>query len=312
MLLLVVGLGGCAAKPERRFEFTQLVMGVAARVELYAPDEADARAAAAAAFARMADLEEVMSDYRPGSELMRLCARAGGPPVPVSDDLMRVMERAQAISEASGGAFDVTVGPLVVLWREARRSGRLPPEAALASAKEKVGYRKAEIDEQQRTIRLTVAGMRLDLGGIGKCFAADEAVKLLQQRGRGKCLVAVGGDVVAGDAPPGAVGWRVAVEHPDGSTEVVVLVDRAVSSSGDTQQFVEIDGTRYSHIVDPATGLGLTNRVGATVSAPDGATADALATAVCVLGEERGRELVWAFSGAEVKVFQAAPPSGSQ
>jgi len=254
----------------------------------------------------MDELDAVMSDYRPDSELMRLRDRAGGPPVVVSEDLMRVMVRAQKVSEASDGAFDVTIGPLVGLWREARRSGRLPPRAALASAMSKVGYRKVEIDEAAGTIRLAMPGMRLDLGGIGKCFASDEAVRLLRGRGNPRCLVAIAGDIVAGDSPPGAEGWRVAVVRPDGSTEVMVLSNRAVSSSGDTEQFVVISGRRYSHIVDPRTGLGLENRIGATVTAPDGATADALATAVCILGPERGLAVVALFPGAQVEVFVPA------
>lgn len=308
-MLLVFGLTGCAGRAERRFEFTRLVMGVAARVELYAPDEAGARAAASAAWDRMEQLEGVMSDYRPDSELMRLCDRAGGPPVAVSDDLMRVMVRAEQISEASDGAFDVTIGPLVGFWREARRSGTLPSRAALAAAMTRVGYQKVEIDQEAGTIRLAMTGMRLDLGGIGKCFAADEAIRVLRRLGRPRCLVAIAGDIVAGDPPPGTQGWKVAVRRPDGSTQLMLLANRAVSSSGDTEQFVEIGGRRYSHIVDPRTGLGLENRIGATVTAHDGATADALSTAVCILGAERGRAVVALFPRAEVEVFTAPESS---
>jgi thiamine biosynthesis lipoprotein len=307
LLGLMLVLTGCTRAREQRFEFTQVVMGVAARVELYAPDEAEARAAAGAAFGRMVELDAVMSDYRLDSELMRLCDRAGGPPVAVSDDLLRVLARAKEVSEASDGAFDVTVGPLVALWREARRSGRLPDAGKLASAREKVGYRKVEVNARGRTVRLATGGLRLDLGGIGKCFAADEAVKLLRERGRGRCLVALAGDIVTGDPPPEKRGWTVAVVKPDGSTENMTLSNRAVSSSGDTEQFIEIGGRRYSHIVDPATGLGVTSRIGATVTAPDGATADALATAVCILGPERGRAVVERFPGAEVRVLGESP-----
>jgi thiamine biosynthesis lipoprotein len=303
LVMIVLSLGGCAGRAEQRFEFSQIVMGVAARVELYAPGEREARAGAAGAFARMAELEAVMSDYRPDSELMRLCARAGGPPVAVSRDLFDVLSRAQEISGKTDGAFDVTVGPLVDLWREARRSGVLPSAEAVSEAKRKVGFEHVALDPSVPSVRLAAPGMRLDLGGIGKCYAADEALRRLRDTGHPRCLVAIGGDIVAGDPPPGGAGWKVAVERPDGLEKMMVLARRAVSSSGDTQQFVEIGGRRYSHIVDPATGLGLTSRIGATVSAPDGATADALATAVCVLGRERGLAAARRFPGARVQVY---------
>jgi thiamine biosynthesis lipoprotein len=306
MVVIAIGLGGCAADSERRFQFSQVLMGVDARVEVYAPDESSARAAATAAMARIAELDAVMSDYRLDSESSRLCAQAGGPAVAVSEDLFRVGDLSLRLSRASGGAFDITAGPLVVLWREARRSGRLPEAAEIAWGLGRVGYGLVELDPDGRTIRLARAGMRLDFGGIGKGYAASEAAAVLRRAGRARFLVALAGDIVAGDPPPGRAGWSVEIERPDGKRESILLANRAVSSSGDTQQFVEIDGVRYSHIVDPATGMGTTSRIGAVVTAESGAVADALATAVCILGPERGRALVARFPGATVQVFEPA------
>lgn len=268
-------------------------MGVVARILLYAPDESAAREAARAAFARVAALDSVMSDYRPGSELMRLSARSGGPPVRVSGELFHLLSLADSLSRLSDGAFDVTAGPLVRLWRAVRRTGTLPTEAERREAMSRVGWRHLHLDSAARTVRLDRPGMLLDLGGIAKGYAAQEAVRTLADRGVSRALVEMGGDLVAGAPPPGRRGWRVRIESP-GSTapDSLLLAHAALSTSGDTEQFVEIDGVRYSHVVDPATGLGLRTRVVATVLAPDGATADALSTLLTVLDPARGRALL--------------------
>jgi thiamine biosynthesis lipoprotein len=269
-------------------------MGVEARIVLWAPSEAVAREAAEAAFERMAALERIMSDWREESDLSALSRGAGGGPRRVGPELFRVLDRSLAIAEASEGAFDPTVGPVVRLWRRARQQGTLPPAAALAEARDKVGWRLVGMDPSAGTVALARAGMALDLGGIGKGFACDEAMDVLRDRGLTRVLVALAGDVVCGDPPPGRSSWTVAIGSGGGS---LALANAAVSTSGDTEQFVEIGGVRYSHVVDPRTGIGLTESCWVTIVAPDGATADALATAASVLGEERGREVVSRFPG---------------
>ena len=267
-------------------------MGVRARLVVYAPNELAAARACAAAFARVAALEEVFSDYRPTSELMRLCDRAGGEPVVVSDELFKVLQRAAEVSQRSGGAFDVTVGPLVQLWRAARKSGQLPPRDELDRARQLVGWQRVLLDPAARTVRLTTPGMRLDLGGIAKGYAGDQALAVLREHGITRALFEAGGDIVAGDSPPGAAGWRVEVVDPgEGAMKSLMVANRGASTSGDTEQFVEIEGRRYSHVVDPRTGLGVMDRTMATVVARDGLTSDSLSTAVCVLGNERGEAL---------------------
>ena len=292
----------CASLPARleRFEYAQISMGVRARVELYAPDQRSAIAAAHAAFARIDALDRTLSDYMPASELSQLSARSGGEPVEVSEDLYRVLERAIEISRASDGAFDVTVGPLVKLWRTARTSGELPSAAAIDEARSRVDWRAIELDPQRRTARLATRGMQLDVGAIGKGYAADAALETLRAAGITRCLVALSGDIRIGDPPPGRDGWRIAssIEVYPGGSGGLTLADCGVSTSGDTEQFVEIGGARYSHIVDPRTGLGLTSRTCVTVIARDATTADALATAACVLGPNAGLALVARFDGA--------------
>jgi thiamine biosynthesis lipoprotein len=267
-------------------------MGVEARIVLYAASEATARDAAAAAFARIAALEDVMSDYRPSSELMRLCAVAGGPAVLVGDDLFAVLARAHALASLSDGAFDMTVGPYVRLWRQARQAGTMPPPDSLADARRRVGWPYVALDSAAQTVALVRPGMRLDLGGIAKGYAADAALAVLAERGVPQALVEIGGDLVVGAAAPEADGWVVAVPNAEGAAREQVVVHAAVSSSGDTEQYVEIAGRRYSHIVDPRTGLGLADRLAVTVIAPDGFTSDGLSTLLSVLGEREGRALL--------------------
>src|SRR5262249_55387046 len=147
----------------QRFTFTDRHMGTEFRLVFYAPDEATANRAAKAAFARAADLDNILSDYKPASELMQLCRKAGGPPVRVSEDLFKVLRAAQDVARRSDGAFDVTVGPVVRLWRRARRTRRLPDPKELAEALKLVGYDKVRLNEHDRTVQLLVMGMLLDL-----------------------------------------------------------------------------------------------------------------------------------------------------
>jgi thiamine biosynthesis lipoprotein len=212
-----------------------------------------------------------------------------------------VLQRAQEVAKQADGAFDVTVGPVVRQWRRARRTRELPPAEELKKALALVGYEKVRLNAKDATVQLTLMGMLLDLGGIAKGFAAELMVALLRELGIPRALVAAGGDIVAGEAPPDAKGWKVGIGPLDNPaakpTHYVLLARAAVSTSGDAEQYVEIGEQRYSHIVDPKTGLGLTVRSSVTVIAQDGATADALATAACVLGPERGLKLIEGLEG---------------
>jgi thiamine biosynthesis lipoprotein len=286
-------------------------MGTAFRVVLYAPSADVAERAARAAFARVAELDGILSDYKPDSELMALCRKAGGPPVPVGPDLFRVLSSAQEWARRSGGAFDATVGPAVQVWRRARRLSEKPPEPALAAARALVGHDKLQLDATRQAARLAAAGMRLDLGGIAKGFAADEAQAVLKAHGITRALVAAGGDIVVSGPPPDRGGWSVeiALAEPlrDPAQPPLTLRDVGVSTSGDAEQFVILDGVRYSHIVDPRTGIALTGRSGVTVIAANGTTSDALATAVSVLGPREGLALVDATPGAAAWITSETP-----
>ncbi len=271
-------------------------MGVAARIVVYAHDKDLAQWACSRAFRRIAELEDLMSDYRPHSELMRLCTEGHLTPVKVSPDLFFVLQRAVELSQRTNGAFDITVGPFVALWRQARQTKQLPTNEDLQRARQLVGWEKIHLDPVSQTVRLAVAGMRLDLGGIAKGYAADCALSVLSRFGLRRALIELGGDIVVGDPPPNRKGWRIAILDEGGKPErFLELANCAISTSGTTEQFVEIGGRHYAHIVDPRTGLGLTKLVLVTVVARDGITADSLATALCVLGEKEGRPLADAY-----------------
>jgi thiamine biosynthesis lipoprotein len=314
IILVLVCLAGCGSSSGHgltRFSYTQVQMGSPARIVLFARDEAQARVAARAAYARLAELDSILSDYRQDSETNRLCAQPAGRWTAISSDLFRVLDRARGISEQTGGSFDCTVGPLTRRWREARREGKLPPARELAELRTRVGWTRVALDPQAQAARLEVEGMGLDFGGIGKGYAADRAVEVMRGLGVSRCLVDFGGDVAAGDPPPGARAWRVEIEtgYGSGPRPVVWIANGGVATSGDTEQFIEFRGRRYSHILDPATGLGLTTRTAATVVACDGATADALASAACVLGAERAERLLGHERGVGVRLVVDGEPT---
>lgn len=292
-----------------RYSYTEYHMGVDVRLVVYAPDKPTAERACAAAFERFAELDTIMSDYRPDSELMRLCAKAGGPPVAVSRDLFTVLQRAQEVAKKSDGAFDVTCGPLITLWRQARKTHVLPSAEEIAQAREHVGWRKVVLDSRKRTVRLLVPGMKLDLGGIGKGYADDCAQETLRRNGITRALVEAGGDIVVTDPPPGEKGWKIQVANAAKAPQAPILLfsNRAISTSGDTEQFVEIGGKRYSHIVDPRTGQALTDRIQVTITAPNGLTSDSLSKVVSVLGEEKGEPIAKTYRNIEVFVRFEGP-----
>jgi FAD:protein FMN transferase len=312
---LALGIWLCATRAAsagpaaqlHRFEFKHPAMGTEFSLSLYATVAAQAETAARAAFKRVEDLEDIMSDYQADSELMQLLDKPPGQPVPVSADLFDVFLRAEKLSELSHGAFDVTVGPYVRLWRFSRKRKVLPTQAELASAARAVGYRKLRLDPRHRTVTLLEPNMRLDLGGIAKGYAADQALKLLKSHGLSHALVAASGDIAIGDPPPDQRGWKIGIAAIDArtnnTTRVLVLHNCGISTSGDTEQFIEIGGVRYSHILNPATGLGLTNRIQASVVAADATTTDAAATTVCVLGVSRGLAFIDSLPGAAALIL---------
>jgi thiamine biosynthesis lipoprotein len=293
LIILPLLAASCISGPEaapapERYEFHQTEMGVPFRIVVYAASTNAAQGSAAAAFKRIAQLNDIMTDYDSDSELSRLSQTSGqDQAVPVSPDLWAVLARAQELAQGSQGAFDVTVGPYVSLWRFARSQGKLPDPARLAKARLAVGYDKMQLDAGHRTVKLLAPNMRLDLGGIAKGYAVDQALKVLGRLGITSALVSGGGDMAVSGPPPGKDGWRIELPPLDVSNappaRFVVLSQAGISTSGDLFQRLEINGVRYSHIIDPRTGIGLTDHSLVTVIAPDDFTADGLTKVMSVL-----------------------------
>jgi thiamine biosynthesis lipoprotein len=289
-----------------RVSMTQPHMGVPWTITVYAADHEAGAGAIAAGFAEVTRLERILSDYDPASELSRLSAAAPTPrAVPVGEDLWNVLVRGEEIRVLTDGAFDITVGPLTTLWRQSRRSGHLPRPDKLAAARTAVGPGGIILDRQAQAVSLIRPAMRLDPGGIGMGYTADRVLEVLRQHGITAAMVDASGDIAVSAAPPGADGWRITVAGlpgDKGSGGGTVLLERAaVTTSGDAHQAVEIAGHRYSHIIDPRTGLGVTGPAAVTVIAPDATTADALATAASVLGPDRGPDVVSRFPGCSAR-----------
>jgi len=296
LLFSVLVLAARADGPLQRFESVEPHMGTLVRITVYAENADTAREAFRAGFHRIGDLDRTLSDYKPDSELNTVTRTAVGRAVPVSADLFAVLQGSQALAEATGGAFDVTQGPVVALWRDARRSKRLPDHAALEAAAARTGFRKMRLDEANRTVSFDLSGMQLDVGGIGKGFAASEALTRISALGIESALVAISGDLAFSGAPPGQRGWRIRVHDNapalDGIPQVVELTHAATSTSGNLEQHVDAGGQRYSHIIDPASRMGLVSDLTVTVVARHGLEADGLDTAISVMGPERGLALI--------------------
>lgn len=281
------------------------------RISVHAETKAQAEAAADAAFKRIAALNAVCSDYEPNSELMQLCNTGPGKPFIASADLFDIVSRALELSRLTEGAFDITCGNLSHLWRRTKRTHKLPPADRLQQALAATDWHAIRLDEKARTITLLKPGMLLDLGGIAKGYAADAGLRILREHGLTRALVMAGGDIAIGDPPPGTDAWDIklrqfASANAEEDLVTVRLHHCAVSTSGDLYQFTEIEGKRYSHIVSPFTGLGLTERIACSVIALDCTTSDALATAMCVLGKERGEKAAAQVKGVTPRFAEQA------
>jgi thiamine biosynthesis lipoprotein len=287
---------GCCSLPNdaawKRFEYVDPEMGVDFYLKFYAKDRPTAERIARQTYARVEALNAIFSDYHPASELNRLCQKPHGQPVKVSPELFNILQRAQTLARETNGAFDITAGPMIRLWRTARRQQKLPPAKALAAVKSRVGYEKIKLDPRTGTVTLLAAKMQLDLGGIAKGYAVDEAMKILKANCIHRAFVAASGDMLTSAPPIGRQGWRILIRNVDQFGNLyprtVFLKHQALSTSGDTEQYIEINGQRYSHILDPRTGHGLTHRMQVTVISEASTTADSYATAISVLGLKTG------------------------
>ena len=290
----------------KKYVFTQPKMGSPFNIVIYSLDSANAAKASVKIFSLIDTLNEIYSDYLPNSELNRLCTKAGtGKWMKVSEPLFSILQKSYRASEVSSGSFDITVSPVVRLWRTARRLKRIPDRDSLQAAMKVVGYKYIEIDSAHKKIRLQKRGMQLDLGGIGQGEMAQRAYNRLKELGFPYSLIDVSGDVVAGSVPPEINGWKIAVNLPESEelmNQQLLLKNKSVTTSGDVYQYLELNGVRYSHIIDPATGWALTNSRNVTVISTNGTDADWLTKACTILPIDKALQLVAKFPSTEVQI----------
>lgn len=306
LLLCSLSSQSVLAQDLSRHSFRHYQMGTQFRLIFYAESEEAAKTISVKAFEELDLLNRRLSDYLPDSELNLLCQKAGNrSKLPVSQDLWQVLLLSQSVSRKSKGAFDVSVGSLSKLWRKAFKDRVFPAPHAIEQILPIVNYRRIKVARRAPRVALRKADMQLDLGGIAKGYAADKMAEILQAAGYTQYLVDAGGDLLLGEAPPSREGWKIATANQAGkSTEF--LTNCAVATSGDTYQYLEWEGKRYSHIIDPRTGYGVTDQQQVTVIAPTGALADALASSLSVLDKNAGRKLLKKFPGSSATFIQAS------
>ena len=304
----------------RRVQFDsgyQLVMGTFARVVVVAKDPATAHKCVRLALAEIKNVDELMSNYKSDSEIGRVNKNAAMEPVAVGEATFEVLQKSIEFSRLTDGAFDITVGPLVSLFRIEERTGTAPSEVMIADAKSKVGYEKLKLDEENRTVQFTVEGMRLDLGGVAKGYAVDKAIEAARQSGAFGAMVDLGGDIRCfGKPPEGKRQWLIGLQDPKAAIKgiggggivlTLKVTDKAVATSGDYQQFVLVEGKRHSHIIDRESGSSAEGLSSVTIIADSAIDADALATAVSVMGAEKGLAFIEKLPNTEAILLPSSP-----
>ncbi len=285
-----------------RFEFSGPSMGSNIDMVVYAQTRSQATIVIDVGLAEIERLTMLLSNYDSKSEISKFCSSPTGQKIPLGQDLSRVLEQSQRWHRLSDGKFDITVGPLTQLWRNSRKNNQLPTLAEIAEAKHRCGWRYVEFDSAYATTEsshslsatLLKPGMILDLSGIAVGYIVDAAFEKMMARGFRSILLNAGGDIRVGDAPPGSEGWRITVAGLGKAMPPLAMLrisNCAVTTSGDLNQYLEIDGRRYSHFIDPESGDPIERRQSVTVIAATTLDADAGATALAILGMNRTSEM---------------------
>ncbi|HUS72848.1 MAG TPA: FAD:protein FMN transferase [Sedimentisphaerales bacterium] len=311
--------------PKKRIEADsgyRLVMGTFAHLKAVSKDPDKAKKCVETAFAEIQKVDDLMSDYKSNSEISKVNRDAFKGPVKVSRSTFEVLQKSAEFSRLSEGAFDITIGPLTKLWRSAAEANSVPTDAELEQARSKVGYEKLYLDANELTVRFAVDGMKLDLGGIAKGYAIDRAIEAMQTGGAIGGMVDVGGDIRCFGLPrQDRDTWRVGLQNPTqieageqnhvvGAGQVLLVLkleNAAVATSGGYRRFVLIEGKKHSHIMDRKTGAGAVGLSSATIISQNAIHADALATAVSVMGAEKGLALIEKTPGTEAILLTPSP-----
>jgi FAD:protein FMN transferase len=315
-LVLSAALGPAADRPPALARFEGSRVSMACVYSIVAYGDASVPTVIERALDEVDRIDRLMSHYKRDTPLSQLNRSGANGPVPVDPELFDFIVECLRYSRESGGAFDVTVGPLMKAWGFFTGEGRVPPESEIAELRTRVGYRHVVVDVERKTIRFDVPGVELDLGGIAKGYAVDRAVGVLKSHGVGAALVSAGGSTIYGlGSPPGRRGWDVALRDPVDSTRTAMTVrlkDRALSVAGRSEKSFEVAGVRYSHIMDPRTGRPVQGVLSVAVLTTNGTEGDALDDTLYVEGVEKGREHLKRLPATEAFFFLPAPRKGWQ
>ncbi len=314
LVMLVVVLAALfIGRPEREpilFDaWKDGVMGTTVRVKVFAIDDLELQRLAEPAFVAMMDIDALLSDYKEDSQLSLVNREAFQRAVALDSDFVVVLRKALEVSAATSGGFDVTIGPLIDLWRTAANDNRMPSDSAFAAVRERVGYQALLLDGD--SLRFAKPGLRLDLGAIAKGYAVDKAVEALKQRGVHSAIVDAGGDLYVLGSMPDKSLYKIGIQHPripDSLLCALQVENRAVTTSGDYQRSFRIGETVYNHIIDARTGWPIDEAVSVTVVATTAMAADALSTAVTVLGLEQGMAMIEGLPDAEALIVTLSGP----
>jgi thiamine biosynthesis lipoprotein len=291
----------CLTGCERRYKESEFLMSTMVEITAVGTEE-ESRQAMRLAFEEIRRIDSLMSVYNPDSEISRINEAAGKSAVRVSADTLKVINESLRIARLTDGALDITVAPLMELWGFGNDENRVPPDDELQEKLPLVDYTKILVDADSSTVRLDLPGMRIDVGGIAKGYAVDSAIRVMKEAGIRNALISAGGDIYAMGTPPGKESWRIGIRHPRDRSDllgILALKDRAVATSGDYENFFEVDGKRYCHIMDTRTGRPVRGIMSVTILADTSAEADALATAVFPLGADKGMKLIESLEGVD-------------
>lgn len=304
-LLVTLWLAACQSMPQVSAPVTvtrtQMLMGTLVRITAVAPSEVQAQASATAGFQEIRRLEDLLSTWIATSELSRVNAAAGREPVTVSPDTLLIVQRSLDMARLTDGGFNIAIGPAVEAWSVTERQ-RVPSDRELETVRPLTDLTQVSLDEQARTVFLARPGMRIDVGGIGKGFAADRAVTAMQRAGATAGVVALSGDIKTFGRMPGGRPFIFGIQHPRKEGALLArltLQDEAISTAGDYERFFEREGIRYHHILDPATLRPARGCQSVTIVATEGTMADGLDTGIFVMGPEAGMALIERLPGVE-------------
>ena len=303
----------------RKFSYSEMKMGSAFNLIIVSTDSNKANHLARKSYELVDSLNHIFSNYDSSSELSKINASAGLLPYKMSTAMLDLVQKSQYAYIQTKGAYDISIGPLSSLWRNARKAKLFPEASTVLATKKLVGLNQVKINKRLGTIFLPNANMQLDFGGIAKGYIAQWVINFLKANGIQQALVDAGGDIVMSGAPLNQQGWLIGVNLPETTDDLLnkklQLSNCSVATSGDVYQFIEYKGVKYSHIINPLTGYGVTNLRNVTIIAKTGATADWLATACSILPIKEAKQLAISHQAALLittlkngkLVFEATP-----